>query len=193
MSGEKSKWGVGAAVLGAVAALISALAAVWAEVGDDDSEAASSSAAHATVVEGQQGGRQPNPVPVDRGGDEGGEDTKAQFTVTGLEVSVSPSDTPVSCDDNVRFTFSGTVTTNGTGEVAYRWAGTDGTSDRGTVQVGSTGRAEVESVTLSLDGARTEGGYVLEVTAPNAVSDSASVTCAPTEPEPTTDVMPKAG
>lgn len=191
MSGEKSRWGTAAAVIGSVAALITALVGAWALIGKNTSQAGSAppSQTTTTVVAGGGGG----------GGNSGGgtsgggkvittkkttTTTKPPaFAVTEVQLTVDPSGGTVACDsESMLFTFRGAIVANGAGEVRYRWIRSDGAigpTDSGTLRFEEAGTKRLDEITwrfgVPSDERVRDGSYTLEVDMPNTISKKATV------------------
>jgi hypothetical protein len=189
MSGDgRSGWGAAAAVIGAVAALITALVGAYALLGPKTSEAGSASTSETTTTTttttrsgGGGGGNSGN-----SGG--GGvttskKDTKPPaFAVTEVQLSVDPSGGTVACDtESMKFTFRGAIVANGAGEVRYRWIRSDGAigpNDSGTLKFDAAGTKRLDEITwqfgVPADERVRDGAYTLEVDMPNTISKKAT-------------------
>lgn len=187
MSGDKSRWGTAAAVIGSVAALITALVGAWALIGKNTSQAGSATPSQTTtsVVSGGSGGG--------GGGSSGGgkvvttkkttTTTKPPaFAVTEVQLSVEPSGGTVACDsESMKFTFRGAIVANGAGEVRYRWIRSDGAigpNDSGTLRFDAAGTKRLDEITWQFgvpsDERVRDGAYTLEVDMPNTISKKAT-------------------
>ncbi|SDI62283.1 hypothetical protein SAMN05192558_106241 [Actinokineospora alba] len=191
MSGDgRSGWGAAAAVIGAVAALITALVGAYALLGPKKSEAGAASTSVTTTTtttttkSGGGGG----------GGNSGGgrittttkttkKDTKPPaFAVTEVQLNVEPSGGTVACDTESKvFTFRGAIVANGAGEVRYRWIRSDGAigpNDSGTLRFDAAGTKRLDEITWQFGVPAEErvrdGSYTLEVDMPNTISKKAT-------------------
>lgn len=183
MSGDgRSGWGAAAAVIAAVAALITALVGAYALLGPKQSEAGSASTSVTTTTT--------TTTTKSGGGNSGGgritttkTDTKPPaFAVTEVQLNVEPSGGTVACDtESMKFTFRGAIVANGVGEVRYRWIRSDGAigpNDSGTLRFDAAGTKRLDEITwqfgVPADEQVRDGSYTLEVDMPNTISKKAT-------------------
>jgi hypothetical protein len=197
MSGEtKSRVGAIAAIIGAVAALITALVGAMALISGNDSIDAAQPSTPVTSPPGTTTVSSPITATTTKGGTNTIGRTHPvttttvpfEFKVTQVQLSVNPTGGQVACGSReaVDFTFNGAIVANGSGEVRYRWHRSDGAigpNDSGTLHFDAAGTKQLPPVVwrFGVPAAQhvADGGYTLEVDAPNSIkkTTTARVAC----------------
>jgi len=101
--------------------------------------------------------------------DFGGTCASLPFSVTAVSAEVAPTESTVPCGDTERFTFTGTITTDGPGIVTYQWERSDGVSSPVEILDAPAAGDHTVSATWDLSAAGTHW-ELLHVLMPNDIS-----------------------